>query len=99
MDREHAHQLLDQLAPNQLAAVVHLMEIMVPAEEDRDTLSNAESKAIAEADAWLKHHAPIPHEEVLADFGLTADDWEKLGKEPAPEALPRRSGHTQHSRL
>jgi len=92
MDREHAHHLLDQLAPAQLAAVVHLMETMVPPEEDCDTLSNAESKAIAEADEWLKHHPPIPHEEILADFGLTRDDWEKMGEEPAPEPLPRRNG-------
>ena len=91
MDREHAHHLLDQLPPAQLAAVVHLMETMVPPEEDRDTLSNAESKAIAEADEWLKHHPPIPHEEILADFGLTPGDWEKMGEEPAPEPLPRRN--------
>jgi hypothetical protein len=90
MDREHTHQLLDQLAPAQLAAVVHLMETMVPPEEDRDTLSNAENKAIPEADEWLKHHPPIPHEEILADFGLTADDWKKMGEEPALEAFPRR---------
>jgi hypothetical protein len=70
MDRERAHQLLDQLAPAQLAAVVHLMETMVPPDEDRDTLSNAERKAIAEADEWFEHHQPSPHEEVLADFGF-----------------------------
>jgi hypothetical protein len=38
MDREHAHHLLDQIAPAQVAAVVHLMETVVPPEEDRDTL-------------------------------------------------------------
>jgi hypothetical protein len=92
MDREHAHHLLDQLAPAQLAAVVRLMETMVPPDEDRDTLSNAESKAIAEADEWLNHHPPIPHEEILADFGLTPDDWEKMGEESGPQALPRRDG-------
>jgi len=81
-DREHAHLLLDQLAPAQLAAVVHLLETMVPPEEDRDTLSKSEAKAIAEADEWLKNHSPIPHEEILADFGLTNDDWEKMGAEP-----------------
>jgi len=61
MDREHAHHLLDQLAPAQLAPLVHLMETMVPPEADRDTLSNAESKAITEADEWLKGHPSIPH--------------------------------------
>jgi hypothetical protein len=67
-----AHHLLDQLGPDQLTAVVHLLETMVPPEEDRDTLSSAERKAIGEADEWLKHNQPIPHEEVLAEFGLTS---------------------------
>jgi len=40
-------------------------------EQDRDTLSDAERKAVAEADEGLKHHRPIPHEEVLAEFGMT----------------------------
>ncbi len=73
-DKQHAHQLLDQLGPGQLAAVVRLLEAMVPPDEDKDTLSNAERKAVAEADEWLKHNQPIPHEEILAQFGLTMAD-------------------------
>jgi hypothetical protein len=88
---EHAHDLLDQLGPSQLAAVVHLLETMV-SREDGDTLSNAERKAVAEADEWLKRNQPIPHEEVLAEFGLTMADWEKMGQEPLPEETPRRNG-------
>ena len=90
--RQHAHQLLDQLGPGQLAAVVHLLETLVYPDEDADTLSAAERKAIAEADEWLKHNEPIPHEEVLAEFGLTMADWEKMGKEPLPEETPRGNG-------
>lgn len=81
-DKQHAHELLDRLGPGQVAAVVHLLEIMVLPEEDGDTLSPAEAKAIAEADEWLKHNQPIPHEEVLAEFGLTMADWEKMSREP-----------------
>ena len=97
MDKQHAHQLLDQLAPGQLAAVAHLLETMiapdmVSPEEDADTLSKAERKAVSEADEWLKHNQPIPHEEVLAEFGLTTDDWEKMGQEPLPREAPRRNG-------
>jgi len=91
-DAQHAHQLLDQLSPGQLAAVVHLLETMVSPEEDGDTLSNAEREAVAEADEWLKHNQAIPHEEVLAEFGLTMADWEKMGKDPLPEETPRRNG-------
>jgi hypothetical protein len=57
---------------------------MVSTDEDGDTLGNAERKAVAEADEWLKHNQPIPHEDVLAEFGLTMADWEKLGKGPLP---------------
>ena len=91
-DIQHAHHLLDQLGPGQLAAVVHLLETMVSPEEDGDTLSDAERKAVAEADEWLKHNQPIPHEEVLAEFGLTMADWDRMGKESLPEETPRHNG-------
>ena len=81
-DRQHAHDLLDRLWPGQLAAVVHLLETIVPPDDDSDTLSPAESKAIAEADEWLKHNQSIPHEEVLAEWGLTVADCEKMAQEP-----------------
>lgn len=89
-DKQHAHDLLDRLAPGQLAAVVHFLETIVAPDEDGDALSAAEREAIAEADEWLKHNKPIPHEEVLAEFGLTIADWEKMADEP--EEAPRRSG-------
>jgi hypothetical protein len=79
---QHAHRLLDQLGPGQLAAVVHLLETMISPEEDGDTLSPAEARAIAEADEWSRHNEPIPHEQVLAEFGLTMADWEKMSREP-----------------
>jgi len=82
-DRQHAHDLLDQLGPGQLAAVVHLLESIVSPDEEGDTLSNSERRAIAEADEWLKHNQAIPHEEVLAEFGLTLADWEEMGKNPS----------------
>ena len=40
--REHAHQLLDRLAPGQLAAIVHLLETFL--DEDGDTLSLAQAR-------------------------------------------------------
>lgn len=88
----HAHRLLDQLGTEQLAAVVRLLETMVPPEENRDTLSNAERRAVAEADEWLRHNQPIPHEQVLAELGLTMADWEKMAEEPRTEETPRTSG-------
>jgi hypothetical protein len=60
-DKQHAVELLNQLDASQLAAVVQLLEVMVPHDEESDTLSPAERKAIAEADEWLKSNEPIPH--------------------------------------
>jgi hypothetical protein len=81
--------LLDQLGPGQLAAAVHLLEAMVSPDEDGDTVSSAERKAIAEADEWLKSNDPIPHEKILAEFGLTMADWEGMGREPTAEEAYR----------
>jgi hypothetical protein len=89
-DKQHAHELLDRLAPSQLAVVVDLLEKIVPVADEDDVLSDADRKAIAEAEEWLKHNQPIPHEEVLAEFGLTMADWDKLAEEP--EEAPRRNG-------
>lgn len=88
-DKQHAHDLLDRLEPSQLARVVHLLEAIIEPDQD-DTLSQADRERIAEADEWLKHNAPIPHEEVLAEFGLTIADWEKMAGEP--EDAPRPNG-------
>lgn len=77
-NKEQAHALIDRLDSSQIDAVVHLLETFL--DEDGDTLSPAEANAIAESDAWSKTHAPIPHEQVLAEFGLTSDDWEKMGR-------------------
>ena len=73
--REHAHQLLDRLDPSQLAAFVHLLETFL--DENSDSLSPAEKRAVSEAEEWLKHHQPIPHEEILREFGLTNADLQR----------------------
>jgi hypothetical protein len=86
-DTQHAHDLLDRLEPSQLAAVVHLLETIVEPELD-DTLSETDRKAIEEADEWFKHNQPIPHEKVLAEFGLTMADWDEMADEPEQAPWP-----------
>ncbi len=91
-DLQHAHKLLSHLAPDQVAAIVHLMEVMLdpvsralanaPLEDEE--ISAEEEQAVAEGREWLKHNKPIPHEEVLADFGLTMADFERMGQTPLP---------------
>ena len=80
--KEHAHELIDRLPPSQLAAVVGLLEAMLDpvaraiaqAPVDDEPLTAEEQKALAEAREWLKDHQPIPHEQVLADLGITQSD-------------------------
>ena len=79
-ERQQAHALLDLVPPAKLGAVRHLLEELI--DEEGDTLSPAEAKAIAEADEWSRHNSPIPHEQVLAELGLTMDAWEKMSREP-----------------
>jgi hypothetical protein len=91
-EREHAHQLIDRLPETQLSALVGLLETIVdpvaaalrnaPLEDEE--ISAEEEQAVAEAREWLKHNKPIPHEEVLAEFGLTMADFERMGQTPLP---------------
>jgi len=82
-ERQQAHALLDRLPVAKLGAVRSLLEVMLDEDvEDRDTLSPAEAKAIAEADEWSKHNEPIAHEAVLGELGLSMADWEKMSREP-----------------
>lgn len=98
-DLEHAQQLLSHLAPGQIAAVVQLMEVMLdplsralanaPLEDEE--ISAEEDQAVAEAREWLKHNTPIPHEEVLAELGLSMADFELMGRTPLPQKLNHSS--------
>lgn len=93
--RQHVHELVDQLPPVQLAAVETLLQSLLDplssklalAPIDDEPFTEEDRQAVAEADEWLKHNKPIPMEEVLADFGLTMTDWEKMAKTPLDQPL------------
>ena len=82
-ERQQAHEYLDRLPAAQLSAVRNLLESLLDPLEDED-ISEAEEAAAAEARGWLLHNAPIPHEEVLAELGLTLADFERMGQTPLP---------------
>lgn len=76
--RQHVHELIDRLPPTQLAALAGLLEAMLePGEE--------EERAVDEAKRWLQDNGGkgIPHESVLSDFGLTMDEFERMGERRA----------------
>jgi hypothetical protein len=72
--REKLHALVDNLRPDQLPAVLTLIEGLVD-EEDDEPLTQEDSEALHRAEEWFKHNEGIPHEEILAEFGLTMDDF------------------------
>ncbi len=84
-EKQQAHQLLDRLDAGQLSAVVHLMRVMTDpvaraiadAPLDDEPLTAKAVKALDESREWLKHNEPIPHEQVLAEFGITQEDIDR----------------------
>ncbi len=84
MDKQHAHQLLDQLDPGQLAAIGQLLEIMVDpvaravaaAPPDDEPVTDEDRRRFHEGKAWFAKRGGkgIPMEEVLAQNGATPDD-------------------------
>jgi len=89
-EKQHAHELIDRMAPGQVAAVVSLLEIMLDplartlanAPFDDETVSADEAREVEAARASLARGEGIPHEEVLAEFGLTSEDFERMGRTP-----------------
>ena len=74
MDRQQAHQLLDQLGPAQLDAIVKLLEVMIR-DEDGDELNEEDRRAIATSRDYFRKNPEggIPFEQVVAECGFTMD--------------------------
>jgi hypothetical protein len=89
-EKQHLHYLVDRLAPSQVHAVRGLLQVMLDpvsraiadAPVDDEPLTAEEVRALDEAREWLKHNRPIPHEQVLAELGITQEEIENY-KEPA----------------
>jgi hypothetical protein len=85
--KQHAHELIDRMAPSQVYAVVGLLETMLDpvsraianAPFDDEPECEDERRSVAASKAWLKEHPGqgIPHEEILAEFGLSAEDLQR----------------------
>ena len=81
MDKQHAHQLLDQLDSSQLEAVVRLLEVMTDRETasisnapmDDEPVTEEEERAVAASKEWLKNNQGIPFQEVVAELGFTME--------------------------
>jgi hypothetical protein len=84
MDKQHAHQLLDQLDPGQLAAIGHLLEVMLDpvaravaaAPPDDEAVTEDDLRRFREAKAWFAERGGkgISMDEVMAGSGINPDD-------------------------
>lgn len=87
-EKQHAHELIDQLPSRQLSAVVGLLEAILdpvsaklaaaPIDDEPET--EEERSAAEQSKEWLRQRGGkgIPHEEVLQDFGLTSEDFHRM---------------------
>ena len=80
--KQQAYELIDRMAPGQVSAVVGLLKIMLNpvsraianAPFDDEPVTAEEEKSLTEANEWLKFNKAIPHEQVLAELGITQEE-------------------------
>lgn len=73
-----AHELIGHLGPGKLAAVVHLLEVMVEREdmaEDEESVTEEDLRRFREGEAFFASGKGIPMEDLLAEFGLKPEDF------------------------
>lgn len=91
LERQQAHELIERLPPALLGAVVNLMQAMVenqmpqafPLDDEPET--EEERAAVAAGLDSLERNGGIPMETILADFGLTMQDFERMATTAPPE--------------
>jgi len=76
--KQLAHELIDQLAPGQLAAVVHLLEVMIDHEEDE--LTEEDRQAIRSSREYFRANPAggLSFEDMVAGCGFTMDQVRKV---------------------
>jgi hypothetical protein len=81
-DKQHAHELIERLAPSQVPAAVGMLERLLDpvaraianAAIDDEPLTADDERALAQASDWSKHNKSTPQEEFLAELGITQEE-------------------------
>ena len=74
MYKRQAHDLIGQLNPGKLAAVVHLLEVMVHDEDEEEELTEEDRRALRASDEYFRNGGQgIPFEQVVAECGFTME--------------------------
>jgi hypothetical protein len=83
--RQKAHELIDRLDPIQVSAVVSLLHILLDPASRRYLHASGKDEPISEEETfiiareWLSNRN-IPDEQVLAEFGLTAENFKHMDR-------------------
>ena len=80
--KQHAHGLIELLAPEKLSAIVGLLEVMLDpvdralaaADIDDEPVTDKEMRDIEASREWFKHNKGIPFEQVVSELGFTMDE-------------------------
>ena len=88
--KQQAHDLIERMSTAQVSAVVGLLEAMLDpvsaalasASMDDEPTSEEEARDVVESRAAIARGEVISNDEVLTDFGLTAEDFERMGSTP-----------------
>ncbi len=83
---QHAHSLLDRVSADQMIVAVRFLEFLLidpqyrafaTAPVDDEPVTADDEASVLRSEAWFTQNGGkgIPMEEVLADFGLTMDDF------------------------
>ena len=88
--KEHAHALIERMAQVQVPVVVEMLEKMLDpvslalanAPFEDEAISEAEDQAVARAKLETRPPSERSHEEFIAEFGLTMEDWKRMGDTP-----------------
>ena len=82
--KQYAHELIDVMAPGQISTAVGLLETILDpvsralanAPFEDEEISEEETRAVAASKAWVAEHPGegIPFEDLLAEFGVTAEE-------------------------
>ena len=85
--KQQAHELIERPGPNQVSAVVGMLEALLDpvsraianAPTDDEPESAQERQEVVESKEWFERQGGqgIPHEEVLAEFGITPNRQKK----------------------
>jgi hypothetical protein len=78
-----AHELLGQLGPGKLAAVVHLLEVMIDDDNPDEALTEEDRRALRASDQYFGQGGEgIPFEQVVADLGFSMEQIRGNRTEP-----------------